>query len=160
MRFWRKIALLTVVVGCVAGCGDAPEPVAMAAEARHVAPVVETPQPPRIDYPDLARGRYYKASANTAIQSALPGDDAATPRVEVLPANGIFQVIDRRPVKDLLWYRVLVSNGKDDYAMYLDAADLNGQDVRLVEPPKVAPAPPVVEYEPARPVSIPRVRLN
>ena len=156
MGFWRPIAVLAALVGVV-GCSDAPEPVALAAES--VGPPVAHAAPaPQIDYPDLSRGRYYTVSARTALQSALPSATGEGPRVEHLPAQGIFQVIDRRAVGAGLWYRVLVSNGIEDYAMYLDAAALNGQDVTLVARPE---SPPVVEETPApaRNVSMPRVRL-
>ncbi|MEX2016056.1 MAG: hypothetical protein WD873_05410 [Candidatus Hydrogenedentales bacterium] len=152
---WHMVAL-AALLGCALGCSEAPTTVLLAAAAP--APQAEQPpQPPPLKYLDLERGRYYSVSALTPVQAILPDEVGAPGRMEKLPPAGIFQVVDQHQAEATLWYRVLVSNGADRYTMYLNARDLDRQDVTPYIPPAPsAEARPVPE--PPR-VSTPRVRL-
>ncbi len=99
------------------------------------APSRSRPKPSRqaataqLDYPNLSSGAIYSVSRQTEMSTDPEG--LFGPKQRLLP-SGVFRVEGREKNAGFLWYRISVSNGADDYTMYLKAKDLNRQRVRMV----------------------------
>lgn len=127
--------LAILAVFSLAGLGSTPPPsAALPKLAPAPPPSAATAQ---LDYPDLETGVMYSVSHPTEIATDPAG---LFGRKQQLPPGGIFRLEGREENAGLLWYRITVNNGVENYTMYLKAEDLNWQDVQAVSTPDVQAA--------------------
>lgn len=90
------------------------------------APPPATAQPPRLDYPNLTIGNVYQVSRATPLYEQQNGTSGSQ-----LPPNSYFRVAGQQGT----WYVATVSDGVQDYTVWVDAASLNGQTVTYTPSP-------------------------
>jgi hypothetical protein len=94
------------------------------------APAVADPEPPpesiartrNLDYPSLAVAQLYRVSHATPM---FPEPAASRQSQETLPAGGYFTVESPMELGAQLWYRVRVTDGRNDFLRFILAEDLN-----------------------------------
>jgi hypothetical protein len=130
------LTLLVVALGC---SQSAPVPKA-APPKTSPAPQLGARPAPQAERVSLKTGMVYQSGVAVALASEVKGSVSQT-----LPPNGYFEVVSAQPDG---WYQVVVSDGSNNWTMWLDGTTLTMGNLRESPQPKVT-APPPTYYQQA-----------
>lgn len=131
------LSLLVVALGC---SQSAPVPKALPPKTTP-APQLGARPAPQAERVSLKTGMVYQSSVAVVLASEDKGGVSQT-----LPPNGYFQVLGAQPDG---WYQVVVSDGANNWTMWLDGTTLTMGNLRESPPPQVTAPPPPAYYQQA-----------
>ena len=153
--FWAPVAIIGVLIAYAliaslftgGGNKQPTSPPARPAVSKSVTnpPVHVARTSPFIDPNELEIGATYQVSRETPLMPSPNPDDplAALDDALKMYPGGYFTVISSQDVNGNLWYNVVVSDGTQDWTMWINAAALYGQDLKKApeQKPQAQPQP-------------------